>query len=67
MDRLESLRDPQPITADKLLNRPGVKMTNEQLLIEYVINLEAQMATMGQKHKRLKTGYNEMYGDYGSM
>ena len=50
-------------SAEQKPNIQPVSMSNEQLLFEHIINLESQMATLRQKHKRLKRSYKQMYQD----
>lgn len=38
-------------------------LTNEQLLMEHVIDLETKFATLQQKHKKLKKYYKSMHED----
>ena len=38
-------------------------LSNEQLLMEHVINLEAQFATLKEKHKKLKKSYKQLSKD----
>ena len=38
-------------------------LTNEQLLMEHVIDLEAKFATLQQKHKKLKKYYKSIHED----
>ena len=38
-------------------------LTNEQLLMEHVIDLEAKFVTLQQKHKKLKKYYKSMHED----
>lgn len=49
--------------SQQFINNKSSMLTNEQLLMEHVINLEAQIATMKQKQKRLKKSYKQMYQD----
>lgn len=49
--------------SQQFINNKSSMLTNEQLLMEHVINLEAQIATMRQKQKRLKKSYKQMYQD----
>ena len=38
----------------------GTRLTNEQLLMEHIIDLESRFETMRLKHKKLKRRYNEL-------
>ena len=55
----------QPIqqTSEKIIKTKAPSLTTEQLLMEHVIGLESQLATMKQKQKKLKRKYNSLYQD----
>ena len=68
--KITKRKQPKQSVAEKLIssaeqkpNIQPVSMSNEQLLFEHIINLESQMATLRQKHKRLKRSYKQMYQD----
>ena len=57
---------PQRISAkllEKIENSKKPSLTNEQLLMEHVFDLEAKIATLQQKHKKLKKYYKSLHED----
>ena len=44
----------------KLINSSGKRLTNEQLLMEHIIDLETRYERMRMKHKKLKKRYNAL-------
>ena len=57
---------PQRISAkllEKIENSKKPSLTNEQLLMEHVIDLETKFATLQQKHKKLKKYYKSLHED----
>ena len=57
---------PQRLSAkllDKIENSKKPSLTNEQLLMEHVIDLETKFATLQQKHKKLKKYYKSLHED----
>ena len=68
--KITKRRAPKQSMAEKFISKSNVNyvpqtptMSNEQLLFEHVINLESQMATLRQKHKKLKKSYKQIYQD----
>ena len=61
--KITKRRAPKENTATKIINKRAPSMSTEQLLMEHVINLESQLATMRQKQKNLKRRYKDMYQD----
>ena len=57
---------PQRLSAkllEKIENSKKPSLTNEQLLMEHVIDLETKFATLQQKHKKLKKYYKSLHED----
>ena len=57
---------PQRLSAkllEKIENSRKPSLTNEQLLMEHVIDLETKFATLQQKHKKLKKYYKSLHED----
>ena len=57
---------PQRVSAkllEKIENSKKPSLTNEQLLMEHVFDLEAKIATLQQKHKKLKKYYKSLHED----
>ena len=50
----------EKITVRATKHAPGSKLTNEQLLMEHIFDLEARFEAMRMKHKKLKKRYNEL-------
>ena len=50
-------------TSERIIKQRSPAMTTEQLLIEHVIGLESQIATLRQKQKKLKKSYKSLYQD----
>ena len=70
--KITKRKEKKPSVSQKFLKEntethlPELKMSplsNEQLLMEHVINLEAQFATLKQKHKKLKKSYKQLSRD----
>ena len=61
--RITKRKAPKENTATKIINKRAPSMSTEQLLMEHVINLESQLASMRQKQKNLKRRYKDMYQD----
>ena len=54
---------PKYNTAKRMLEAQKPTMTNEQILMEHVIDLETKFATLYQKHKKLKKNYKSLQDD----
>lgn len=54
---------PKYNTTKRLLESQKPTMTNEQILLEHVIDLETKFATLYQKHKKLKKNYKSLQED----
>ena len=54
---------PKYNTAKRMLEAQKPTMTNEQILLEHVIDLETKFATLYQKHKKLKKNYKSLHED----
>ena len=54
------VREAQKIRAAAIENKSKGHLTNEQLLMEHIIDIEARLETMRLKHKKLKKRYNEL-------
>ena len=54
---------PKYNTAKRLLESQKPMMSNEQILLEHVIDLETKFATLYQKHKKLKKNYKSLQED----
>ena len=54
---------PKYNTTKRLLEAHKPTMTNEQILMEHVIDLETKFATLYQKHKKLKKNYKSLQED----
>ena len=54
---------PKYNTAKRILEAQKPTMTNEQILMEHVIDLETKFATLYQKHKKLKKNYKSLQED----
>ena len=54
---------PKYNTTKRLLEAQKPAMTNEQILMEHVIDLETKFATLYQKHKKLKKNYKSLHED----
>ena len=50
-------------TSERIIKQRSPAMTTEQLLMEHVIGLESQIATLRQKQKKLKKSYKSLYQD----
>ena len=61
--RITKKKPAKESTSDKLIKNHGPGLSTEQLLMEHVIGLETQLATMRQKQKRLKGKYKQLYQD----
>ena len=61
--RITKRKAPRESTSEKLIKNHSPSLTTEQLLMEHVIGLESQIATMRQKQKRLKNNYRQLYQD----
>lgn len=48
---------------DKIDNKFGKRLTNEQLLLEHIIDIEKRYEVMRMKHKKLKKRYNKLEQD----
>ena len=49
--------------SERIIKQRSPSLTTEQLLMEHVIGLETQLATLKQKHKKLKKNYKSLYQD----
>ena len=49
--------------SDKIDTRFGKRLTNDQLLLEHIIDLEKRYEVMRMKHKKLKKRYNKLEQD----
>ena len=61
--RITKRKQPVEQTAERVIKQYTPSLTTEQLLMEHVIGLESQLATLRQKHKKLKKSYKSMYQD----
>ena len=61
--RIIKRKQPVEQTSTKIINKNSSSLTTEQLLMEHVIGLESQLATLKQKHKKLKKNYKSLYQD----
>ena len=62
--RIVKKKQPQKFnTAKRMLESRKPTMTNEQILMEHVIDLETKFATLYQKHKKLKKSYKSLQDD----
>ena len=61
--RIIKRKQPVEQTSTKIINKNSSALTTEQLLMEHVIGLESQLATLRQKHKNLKKNYKSLYQD----
>lgn len=61
--RITKRKQPVEQTAERIVKQYTPSLTTEQLLMEHVIGLESQLATLRQKHKKLKKSYKSMYQD----
>lgn len=56
-------RAPKKTTAQKVIETRAPVMTNDQLLMEHVIDLESRFKAIEMKHKRLKKKYKGLKQD----
>ena len=61
--RIIKRKQPLDTTAERIIKQRSPTLTTEQLLMEHVIGLESQLATLKQKHKKLKHNYKSLYQD----
>ena len=61
--RITQRKKPIDSTSETIIKQRSPSLTTEQLLMEHVIGLESQLATLRQKHKNLKRNYKNMYQD----
>ena len=68
-NRITRRKQQQSLSSKLLSNSDNAKyskqpsLTNEQLLLEHVIDLETKFATLQQKHKKLKKYYKSLHED----
>ena len=61
--RITKRKQPVEQTSERIIKQRSPSLTTEQLLMEHVIDLETQLATLKQKHKKLKKNYKSLYQD----
>ena len=61
--RITKRKQPMEQTSERIIKQRSPSLTTEQLLMEHVIGLETQLATLKQKHKKLKKNYKSLYQD----
>ena len=61
--RIVKRKQPPTSTSENIIKQRAPGLTTEQLLMEHVIGLESQLATLRQKQKRLKHNYKSLYQD----
>ena len=61
--RIVKRKQPATSTSENIIKQRAPGLTTEQLLMEHVIGLESQLATLRQKQKRLKHNYKSLYQD----
>ena len=61
--RIIKRKQPLDTTSEKIIKQRAPTLTTEQLLMEHVIGLESQLATLRQKQKKLKKNYKTLYQD----
>ena len=61
--RITKRKQPMEQTSERIIKQRSPSLTTEQLLMEHVIGLETQIATLKQKHKKLKKNYKSLYQD----
>ena len=61
--RIVKRKPPATSTSENIIKQRAPGLTTEQLLMEHVIGLESQLATLRQKQKRLKHNYKSLYQD----
>ena len=61
--RIIKRKQPVEQTSERIIKQRSPSLTTEQLLMEHVIGLETQLATLKQKHKKLKKNYKSLYQD----
>ena len=61
--RIIKRKQPLDTTSERIIKQRAPTLTTEQLLMEHVIGLESQLATLRQKQKKLKKNYKTLYQD----
>ena len=61
--RIIKRKQPLQATSERIIKQRLPSLTTEQLLMEHVIGLETQLATLRQKQKKLKKNYKSLYQD----
>lgn len=61
--RIVKRKQPLESTSEKIIKTKGSSLTTEQLLMEHVIGLESQLASLRQKQKKLKKNYKSLCQD----